>query len=60
MKKMQKNVICVKKNIKEDIPLYRIKRKFLYKDYDGSWHFDGPVLIYQNCIDKIRENLDKE
>ena len=60
MKKNAEKCDMCKKIIKEDISLYRIKRKFLYKDYDGWWYFDGPVLICQNCIDKIRENLDKK
>ena len=60
MKKNAKICDMCKKTIKEDVSLYRIKKRFLYKDYDGWWHSNWTVLICQTCIYKIRENLDKE
>ena len=41
-----------------DLAFYKIKRRFVYQDYDGWWNGEGPVIICQNCINEIREGLN--
>ena len=43
-----------------DLAFYKIKRRFVFQDYDGWWHGKGLVIICQDCINKIKEGLSHD